>query len=48
MFAAAASAAAAAVAAVAAVCALQSENMTSNADIRDKYQSVEDYEDDFM
>jgi hypothetical protein len=32
----------------AAAAAVQSENMTSNAEIRDKYQSVEDFEDDFM
>ncbi|WIA37859.1 hypothetical protein OEZ86_014708 [Tetradesmus obliquus] len=27
---------------------MRSENMTSNAEIREKYQSVEDFEDDFM
>jgi hypothetical protein len=39
---------AAAAAAAAACPPLQNENMTSNAEIREKYQSVEDYEDDFM
>jgi hypothetical protein len=39
---------AAAAAAAAAANVMQSENMTSNAEIRDKYQSVEDFEDDFM
>lgn len=27
---------------------LQEENMVSNAELREKYASVEDYEDDFM